>query len=230
MSFYSPSNTFCDPIEIGVSSPSRSFAITILGRSPSRYDRHASSYFLSIWLLLPLLVMYKLSSQITYALRSHAADLAEEEDRLLADVGTKQVEDRESDEGEVQQQVRELQASEEQTVPVDVSSPVKRGRGRPRKNVDTPVKTDNNTEVPVFTVEPPSTRATQTTPAKRTRTALAPVPVASPAANTRSRIRMPTSTPEPLDDSDQDMITIVSPVKRAAKTIRKTRSSSKLAE
>jgi hypothetical protein len=201
--------------------------MTILRRSPSRSDRHASSYFLSIWLLLPLLVMYKLSSQIAYALGSHAADLAEEEDRLLADVGTEQVEDRESNEGEVQQQVREVQPSEEQTVPVDVSSPVKRGRGRPRKNVDTPVKTDNNTEVPVFTVEPPSTRAT---PAKRTRTALAPVPVASPAANTRSRIRMPTSTPEPLDDSDQDMITIVSPVKRAAKTIRKTRSSSKLAE
>ena len=192
--------------------------MTILHRPPSRSHRRASSYFHSIWLLLPLLVMYRLSSQITYALRSHAADLAEEEDRLLADVGAEHVED------------REVQASEEQPVPVDASSPVKRGRGQPRKNVDTPVKTDNNTEVPVFTVEPPSTRATQTTPAKRTRTALAPVPVASPAANTRSRNRMPTSTPEPLDDSDQDMITIVSPVKRAAKTIRKTRSSSKLAE
>jgi hypothetical protein len=160
--------------------------------------------------------MYRLSSQITYALRSHAADLAEEEDRLLADVGP--------------EQIREAQASEEQPVPVDASSPVKRGRGRPRKNVDTPVKANNNTEVPVFTVEPPSTRANQTTPAKRTRTALAPVPVASPAANTRSRNRMPTSTPDLMDDSDQDMITIVSPVKKATKTIRKTRSSSKLAE
>lgn len=174
--------------------------------------------------------MYKLSSQITYALRSHAADLAEEEDRLLADVGTEQVEDRESEEGEVQQQAREVQASGKQPVPIDASSPVKRGRGRPRKNVDTPVKTDNNTEVPIFTIEPPSTRATQTTPAKRVRQALAPVPVASPAANTRSRNRMSTSTPEPLDGSDDDMITIVSPVKRVTKTIRKTRSSSKLAE
>jgi hypothetical protein len=204
--------------------------------------------------------MYKLSSQITYALRSHAADLAEEEDRVLASLEPDPVDNQEMTQGQGEQ-TRDVQASEVQVhqlvpVPVDSSSPVKRGRGRPRNNVvETPVKSISpekkedrvEIELPVFHVEPPSVRRsspTQTTPARRTKTALAPpVSVAFPAANTRSRNRTPVSLEDthsssgtvastlgPMEDSgSEDMITIT-PVKRVTRTIRKTRSSSKLAE
>jgi len=193
--------------------------------------------------------MYKLSSQISYALRSHAADLAEEEDRVLASLGPEQVD---NDDNQLEEPVQSQQGERAgQVAPIeqaDSITPVKKGRGRPRKSVvETPVKTSEvkedkvvvEIEVPVFNVEPPTVRRpdpSQTTPVRRTRTSLAAV--ASPAANTRSRNR--TTTPVFLDDNgveqtyvadsgSEEMIT-VTPAKKMTRAIRKTRSSSKLAE
>lgn len=191
------------------------------------------------------MVVYKLSSQIRYALRSHAADLAEEEDRVLASLGSEQASSQEDQDQETVDQPR-----------VDRDVPVKKGRGRPRKSVVdapatpvTPVKQKEKeddvqvvieTSVPVFTVEPPTVRRpdpTQSTPVRRTRTSLVPPPVASPAARTRSRKQ--TEELVALNDNgaeetqsaaltgNDDMI-VVTPVK--PRTIRKTRSSSKLAD
>ena len=189
--------------------------------------------------------MYKLSSQITYALRSHAAELAEEEERVSATLGKPEM---------AETQEVELQGNNREQISSGVSSSAiktpetatKRGRGRPQKqkhDLETPTKTEEaagerleaEVEIPIFHVEPPSTRPQKPqpsayTPARKMRASLAPqadvTVTASPAANTRSRNRL---TSVATTESDEEMITLT-PMKPLTKTIRKTRSTSKLAD
>ena len=187
--------------------------------------------------------MYKLSSQITYALRSHAAELAEEEERVSATLGGMDT---------IGRQEVELQGVNEEHPSRNVLSSAtktpetatKRGPGRPRKHsLETPIKTEESlgqrleaeVTIPVFHVEPPSVRPQKPqpsayTPARKMRASLAPqadmTVTASPAANTRSRNRLASVA---TTESDEEMITLT-PMKPLTKTLRKTRSTSKLAD
>jgi hypothetical protein len=187
--------------------------------------------------------MYKLSSQITYALRSHAAELAEEEERVSATLGEPDMIESQDVErqGNIEEQSSSSGSSSATNTP---ETATKRGRGRPKKHaLETPTKTEESVgerlepevEIPVFHVEPPSVRPQKPqpsayTPARKMRASLAPqadkTVTASPAANTRSRNRL---TSVATTESDEEMITLT-PMKPLMKTIRKTRSTSKLAD
>jgi hypothetical protein len=184
--------------------------------------------------------MVTLGSQISYALRSHSAELSEEQDRLSA-LMTEEVVFMPHAQALREANVRE---SVQESTPVKQRSARRSIGGSTSKQQHTPAVRQREItpeiEVPSLFIEPPTVRrpppdlSTLKTPVRRTRASLAPrtEPQTETKVLTRSRLRKSSVTvkEEPADETEDDVadvIQVATPARRT-RVIRKTRSRGNL--